>query len=107
MLSLCISTANYLKYKTSNSNDGFIVFSEIFYPYGWEAYIDGELTNIHRVNYLLRGVNVPKGKHDIELKFNPKVVYRGQIISLWAFVLFLLLIVCGLALNIKKVRKSE
>lgn len=98
---------NNLKYKTSNSNDGFVVFSEIFYPYGWEAYIDGELTNINRVNYLLRGINVPKGKHDIELKFNPKVVYRGQIISLWAFIVFLLLIVSGLALKIKEVRKSE
>ena len=72
-----------------------------------EAYIDGELTNIHRVNYLLRGVNVPKGKHDIELKFNPKVVYRGQIISLWTFIVFLLLIVGGLVLKIKEVRKSE
>ena len=98
---------NNLKYKSFNSNDGFVVFSEIFYPYGWEAYIDGELTNIHRVNYLLRGVNVPKGKHDIELKFNPKVVYRGQIISLWTFIVFLLLIVSGLVLKIKEVRKSE
>lgn len=98
---------NNLKYKTSNSNDGFVVFSEIFYPFGWEAYIDGELTNINRVNYLLRGINVPKGKHDIELKFNPKVVHTGQIISLWAFVVFLLLIVSGLALKIKEVRKSE
>ena len=67
--------------------------------------IDGELTNINRVNYLLRGINVPKGKHDIELKFNPKVVYRGQIISLWAFVVFLLLILCGLALRLRKLGK--
>ena len=98
---------NEMRYKSSNSNDGFIVFSEIFYPYGWEAYIDGELTDIHRVNYLLRGVNVPKGKHVIELKFNPKVVYRGQIISLWAFISFLLLIAGVLVLKLKKVRKSE
>ena len=98
---------NDMRYKSSNSNDGFIVFSEIFYPYGWEAYIDGELTDIHRINYLLRGVNVPKGKHFIELKFNPKVVYRGQIISLWAFISFLLLIAGVLVLKLKKVRKSE
>lgn len=98
---------NDLRYKSSNSNDGFIVFSEIFYPYGWEAYIDGKLTNIHRVDYLLRGVHVPKGKHIVELKFNPKVVYRGQIISLWAFIVFLILIAFGFALKFKKFRKSE
>ncbi|MAX69768.1 MAG: hypothetical protein CMC76_01510, partial [Flavobacteriaceae bacterium] len=69
---------NYLKYESNNSNDGFAVFSEIYYGEGWSAYVDGELMPYIRVNYVLRGMEVPKGSHIIEFKFEPEVVETGS-----------------------------
>src|SRR5690606_8403235 len=60
---------NDLKYKSNNKNDGFAVFSEIYYAEGWNAYIDGKLTPHYRVDYVLRGLPIPKGTHTIEFKF--------------------------------------
>ena len=78
----------------------------MYYPHGWEVYIDGKLTELHRVNYLLRGLFVPKGAHIIELKFNPQIVQTGQTISLWSFIVFILLVVFGLLFKFKKVKTS-
>ena len=57
---------NKIKYEYNNNNDGFIVFSEIFYPYGWNSYINGVKTNHFKVNYILRGMNVKSGNNIIE-----------------------------------------
>ena len=58
-------------------SDQLIVFSEIYYPSGWEVYIDGKKSNYFDLNYLLRGMLLPKGKHTIEFNFSPKIVKTG------------------------------
>lgn len=81
---------NHLTYESSSKNDQFAVFSEIYYEDGWNAYIDGELAPHFRVNYVLRGMQVPSGKHRIEFKFEPAVINIGSTISLISYALILL-----------------
>ncbi|MEP3836543.1 MAG: YfhO family protein [Algibacter sp.] len=95
-------TPNYLKYETNNLNDGFAVFSEIYYPKGWKTFIDGKETNHMRVNYVLRGMQIPKGVHTIEFKFDPDVVKTGSKITLASSILLGLLILGGLFYEFKK-----
>lgn len=87
---------NYLKYVSTNSNAGFGVFSEIYYPKGWKATIDGKEATILNVNYVLRGLQIPAGKHTIEFKFEPEVVKTGGMIALISSVLMLGVIGLGI-----------
>lgn len=73
---------NNLVYETKNENDGFAVFSEIYYPKGWEAYLDGRKATYVCTDYLLRGMEVPKGNHKVEFKFEPGIYKTGDTISL-------------------------
>ena len=97
---------NYLEYESSNTNEGFAVFSENYFKNGWNAYIDGELRNHYRVNYLLRGLPIPAGNHKIEFKFEPQVVQTGSKISLASSLLLGLLLIGGLFFGVKRNLKS-
>lgn len=101
-ISLLESKPNYLKYRSNNSNKGFAVFSEIYYPEGWKIFIDGKKANQMRVNYILRGMEVPKGKHIIKFKFDPDVVKTGSKIALASSILLGLLLLGGLIYEFKK-----
>lgn len=57
------------------------VASEVYYPAGWTAYLDGEEVPIHRVDYLLRGVHVPAGEHTLVMRFEPTAHQYGTWIS--------------------------
>jgi len=87
---------NRLEYTGQNNQEGFIVFSENYYPYGWKAYIDGKPAPLYRVNYSLRGMKIPRGKHRIVMEFAPDVVKRGSIIQLIAGILFVLVLAFAL-----------
>ena len=78
-----------LIYKSKTKSVHFAVFSEIFYKEGWNAYLDGVLVPHYRVNYVLRGMKVPAGIHNIEFKFEPKVIEKGKIVSLISYTLLL------------------
>lgn len=97
---------NYIKYKTNNSNAGFAVFSEIYYPKGWKVTIDGKEANFTRVNYILRGMEVSAGAHTIEFKFNPDVVKTGSSISLASSAILVILLAIGLFYEFKKRKES-
>ncbi|HLP65446.1 YfhO family protein [Flavobacterium sp.] len=86
---------NHLQYVSNNKNNGFAVFSEMYYKNGWKATIDGKEAKILRVNYALRGLEVPAGKHNIEFKFEPQVVKTGSTIALISSLLMLVLIGAG------------
>jgi hypothetical protein len=87
---------NHLKYVSNNKNDGFAVFSEMYYSKGWKATIDGKEARIFNVNYVLRGLQIPAGKHTIEFKFEPEVVKTGSAIALISTILMVLLVGLGL-----------
>jgi hypothetical protein len=87
---------NYIKYKSDNAKDGLAVFSEIYYKNGWNAYIDGKLTDHFPVDYVLRAMEVPGGQHTIEFKFEPQVIKTGGMINLVSSVGMLLLLIGGI-----------
>lgn len=95
---------NRIKYTSNNTQDGFAVFSENFYN-GWKATIDGKEVDIHRVDYVLRGLAIPKGKHTIEFTFEPQVVKTGSTIALVSSILMILVIV-GVVYFEQKGKKS-
>jgi uncharacterized membrane protein YfhO len=84
---------NRLVYSTNRSNDGFAVMSEIYYPDGWKITIDKQPATCIRVNYVLRGMKIPAGKHTIEFVFEPDSFIIGEKISMAASGLLLLLLI--------------
>ena len=93
---------NYLKYVSNNANEGLAVFSEMYYGKGWNAYIDGKSVDHIRVDYVLRGLNIPAGKHTIEFKFEPQVIKTGSMITLISSIGMLLLLAGGIYFERKK-----
>jgi uncharacterized membrane protein YfhO len=87
---------NHLKYVSNNSKNGFGVFSEMYYEKGWKATIDGKEAKIYNVNYVLRGLKIPAGKHKIEFKFEPEVVKTGSTIALISTLLMIFAIGLGI-----------
>ena len=71
------NSSSHLTYQFESLSDQLIVFSEIYYPSGWEVYVDGVESSYFDIDYLLRGMLVPKGEHTIEFYFSPKIVKTG------------------------------
>ena len=97
---------NKLKYNVSSEKGGVVVFSEIYYP-GWTATIDGQKADLGRVNYILRALNVEKGKHTIELTFDPQSVHTTETIATVSFAVLLILIALIAFLEYKKRKNSN
>ncbi|NDC73132.1 MAG: hypothetical protein EBZ62_06725 [Sphingobacteriia bacterium] len=81
-----------LSYEYRNNAPSLAVFSDIYYPKGWNAYLDGKPVPHLRVNYLMRGLALPAGSHRVEFRFEPSTYLQGEKISL-AFNLALFLVV--------------
>lgn len=73
--------ANKITIRTNRSTPGFMVLSEIWYPVGWEASIDSKPIDIYKTNFVLRGMAIPAGKHEVTLTFEPASVYWGNLFS--------------------------
>jgi hypothetical protein len=71
-------------YQSNTSNNRFAVFSEVYYKKGWKAYIDGKESNIYKTNYVLRGLLIPAGKHEITFEFKPESFSKGVPIAMTA-----------------------
>jgi hypothetical protein len=85
--------ANSLVYEFVGTKTQFAVFSEMYYPHGWQAFIDGKSTNHYRVNYALRGLIIPSGSSQITFKFVPDVIQTGNQIRYTGYGVFSLLLV--------------
>ncbi len=97
--------ANELIYKSSTTSTQFAVFSESFYKKGWQAYIDNKPVSHYKVNYLLRGLKIPEGDHEIVFKFYPEIVKTGVYISIVSY-LIIFMIFIKLILDKKNVQKT-
>ena len=71
------NSSNHITYKYNASSPQLLIFSEIYYPKGWNVYIDDKLSEYFDVNYILRGMVVPEGKHKIDFYFEPEIVKLG------------------------------
>ncbi len=97
---LTIAIASYkpnhivYNYNAPGGQEQLVVFSEIFYQKGWQAYVDGQPTDHFRVNYVLRGARIPGGKHSVEFKFEPQSYATGEQIGLVGSIL-LIVVVAG------------
>ena len=103
-ISLTKYTPEYIEYDAECSKPGTVIFSEIFYPHGWKAIVDGKPADLYRANYMLRAMNLEPGKHHIRLEFRPESVDKGNVISM-TFVVLMYLIIAGILLS--NLRKSK
>lgn len=103
-ISLTKYTPEYIEYDAECSMPGTVIFSEIFYPHGWKAIVDGKPADLYRANYMLRAINLEPGKHHIRLEFRPESVDKGNVFSM-TFVVLMYLIIAGILLS--NLRKSK
>ncbi len=98
---------NLLRFKSNNANDGFAVFSDIYYQPGWISTIDGQEVEHARVNYVLRGMEIPAGEHDIEFRFAPPVITSGNTINHISSILVIIMLIGGLYITFKPSEAPE
>lgn len=98
---------NHLVYSTTNNNEGFAVFSEMYYPKGWNVTVDGKPATHYQVDYTLRGMLLPAGNHKVEFKFEPQVVKTGSTITLISFIVLLGLLGAGIWFENKKGKEQQ
>lgn len=92
----------FIEIHTKHEEDAFLVLSEVFYPKGWKAELDGIEIPIYKTNFILRGFEIPSGEHTLKLSFNPASHELGKTIS-WAGTIGIWLIfVIGLLLSYRK-----
>jgi len=108
--SASIKVADYLNDKISynfsaNSNQ-FAVFSEVYYPLGWNAYIDGKKTDYIKVDYVLRGMAIPAGKHVIEFRFEPRSYKTANTLMFISTLIVYLLLIAAIVLEFRN-RKTN
>jgi cbb3-type cytochrome oxidase subunit 3 len=107
IISLKSYAPNHLIYNSKSQKEQLAVFSEIYYPHGWEVYIDGDPAPHFRADYVLRSMVIPEGNHKIEFKFKPKPYYVGSDVSLVSSLLLLLIFIGAIVWELKNQRKED
>jgi len=98
---------NDLKYDFHSKAQQLVVFSEIYYPKGWDVYLDGKQVPYFRADYVLRAMVVPAGIHKIEFKFQPKAWRIGEPISFVFSVLLLFMLAYVIVKEVMNFRKNN
>jgi hypothetical protein len=97
---------NNIVVDADNQENGFLFFSEIYYP-AWKAFIDGKETEIYRTDYCMRSIYLEKGKHKVELKYQSETFAQGLKITLSSLLLFIVSVVFLSFKSFKKKRNTE
>jgi hypothetical protein len=95
-----------ITYNFSSGANQFAVFSEVYYPHGWNAYIDGKKADYIKVDYVLRGMAVPAGKHTIEFRFEPQSYKTANTLMLVSSLLAYALLIAAIVFEFLK-RKNK
>lgn len=95
-------TPNTVEYHAATANGGVGVFSEIYFPWGWKATIDGEPAPIARVNYVLRAMAIPAGVHDISMTFDPDSIHTTATVAYACVTLIYLLLLASLFVEARR-----
>ena len=98
--------ANRLTYEVNSPKGGVVVFSEIYYP-GWQAFIDGREVEVGRADYILRALQVPAGKHEVVMTFDPVSLHTTETIAYIALALLLVGILAGIVLHMRRPRQPK
>lgn len=109
MVTLTEFKPNLLKYtaRVEGSGSALAVFSEIYYPLGWQAYIDGQPAEHVRVNYVLRGLEIPAGEHTVEFRFSSRAFEIGNLVMWISNLLLIALVVFGLVWGYKEWKAGD
>ena len=97
---------NRLVYETQNTTDGVAVFSEIYYPAGWQVTIDGQPAPLARANYVLRALHIPAGQHTVEMRFDPQSLHVTEGIAYAGLSLLAVGALAAIGLGIRRKRKE-
>ena len=98
---------NRLEYQTTNAHDGMLLLSEIYYPHGWRATVDGVEVPILRVNYLMRALEVPAGEHQVVLTFYPVSERYTEATAFVSMGITLLLMAAAMLFSMRSKAKGE
>ncbi len=98
---------NRLTYHYERATDGIAVFSEVYFPWGWKATVDGNPVEIGRVNYLLRAIRVPAGSHSIEMTFDPESLHTTDTAATIAIILIYIALAAAAAWWLTGRRKKK
>lgn len=98
---------NRLTYHASTARGGVAVLSEVYFPWGWHAAIDGKPVEIGRVNYVLRALNIPAGEHTVELTFDPESLHNTTNIAYVAVVLIYVALIAAAVMCVVRKRKDD
>lgn len=98
---------NKITYRSKSNAKQFAVFSEIYYPEGWTAKIDGKEVEIRKANYLLRGLEIPAGDHQIEFSFDLPKFHQSNTYALIGGLIIVLMIIGGIVTDLMQKRKKN
>ena len=96
-----------IDYRISAPSPQFAVFSEVYYPEGWKVFIDGTRADYVKTDYVLRGMFIPAGNHEIEWRFEPKSFTIGRLISIISNILVALLLIAAIIFYAMKKEKPD
>ena len=96
-----------MTYHAKSQKGGVAVFSEIYFPWGWNVTIDDKPVEMARVNYVLRALNVPAGDHKIEMYFDPQSIHTTTTVASVAVILIYLALIAAVLLALKGKSEKE
>ena len=99
--------ADKIVYESNSKVDQVAVFSEIYYPVGWKATIDGKESEYFCTDYVLRGMKIPAGKHTVQFEFHPDSYYSGEKVAMAGSALIFLFVIAAIYMEVKKRKQNE